>query len=186
MAISEDEAAALIKHIETTVGAAAEKPEFHGILDLLNQWRSDVDAGRSIERKLSVRQSPGLDVLTETPRTRATAKGDFVGKEDYNGLEQLELLVTALDLAYVAPKMMAERFLDIVASTSGEANAKAGADISIAFVGVGETDAAATGRTISRAGVAQSHEATTRLSELLAEISREAGFTPPVAQEVTV
>lgn len=185
MAISEIEAADLIKHIEKTVRSAAEQPEYHGILDLLNQWRSDVDAGRSIERKLSVRQSPGLDVLSETPRTRATAKGDFVGKEDYNALEQLELLVSALNLAYVAPKMMAERFLDMVAASSGEADPKASVDVVVEFVGVGETDAAATRQTISRAGIAQSHETTKGLSDLLAEIAQDAGFKPRTMSEVT-
>lgn len=67
MAITEDEAAELIGHIEAAVRESASRPDARGIIDLLDQWRSDVEAGAPIERKLAVRQSPGLDELAGTP-----------------------------------------------------------------------------------------------------------------------
>src|SRR3546814_1080117 len=72
MAISDDEARRLIEHLERTAREAAEQQDKPGITGIINQWRVDVEAGRPVERKLKVRQSPGLDVLTGTPRSSTT------------------------------------------------------------------------------------------------------------------
>ncbi|ESX02329.1 hypothetical protein NKJ16_29535 [Mesorhizobium sp. M0179] len=178
MAISEDEAASLIVLIERTVREVAGKPDTQGIIDMMNQWRSDVEAGRPVERKLSVRQSPGLDELAGAPRSRTTTSGDFVGREDYSKVEQLDMLIAALGVAYVAPQMMATRFLDTIVSCSEQARQKAQFEPIAHFVGVGDTEESRAAPSISRTTIMQSREATMPLARLLDEITREAELTP--------
>lgn len=180
MAISNDQAAHLIEHIEHSVRVEATKQDKQGIIDIINQWRSDVEAGRQIERKLTVRQSPGLDVLSDTPRTRSTSSGEFVGKEDFTPIEQLDMLITALGLAFVAPQMMAQRFIDAISEYSG-ADAKAQEEPVVRFIELGEDtdlepDADYQDR-ISRHSISQSREHVEDLATLLLEISDEAGLS---------
>lgn len=180
MAISNDQAAHLIEHIEHSVRVEATKQDKQGIIDIINQWRSDVEAGRQIERKLTVRQSPGLDVLSDTPRTRSTSSGEFVGKEDFTPIEQLDMLITALGLAFVAPQMMAQRFIDAISEYSG-ADAKAQEEPVVRFIELGEDtdlepDADYQDR-ISRQSISQSREHVEDLATLLLEISDEAGLS---------
>lgn len=177
MAISEEEAALLIDHLDKTVRELAAGPGAQGIIDLLNQWRSDVEAGQPIERKLAVRRSPGLDELADVPRARTTTSGDFIGKQDYSMIEQLDMLVAALGIAFVAPQMMATRFLDMIASSSGRKGLDAQLYPDIHLVGVGDTGEVEATPPISLESVAQSREVTMDLGRLLAEISQEAELT---------
>lgn len=171
MAISDDEAKRLIKHLEGTAREAAEQQNKPGITEILNQWRMDVEAGRPVERKLKVRQTPGLDVLTGAPRSSTTSSGEFVGTEDYSPIEQLDMLVSALGLALVAPQMMARRFMDAIANFSGLSE-KGLYDPVVRLVGVADTDEPegdAPAR-ISRTSIDQSRELTGSLDKLLREI----------------
>ncbi|NBC37811.1 hypothetical protein GTZ99_14745 [Novosphingobium sp. FSY-8] len=178
MAISEDEAAKLIAHIETTLREVASDPRYAGIIDLLNQWRSDVEAGRRVDRKLPVHQSPGVDVLTEVPRSRTTTSGEFVGKEDYTAIEQLDLLVAALGVAFLAPQMMATRFLNAITTYGGDSGAKiAHENPQIHLVGVGDTGAVDSGPRISSNAIAQSRDAVMTLARLLDEVTQEGNLT---------
>jgi len=175
MAISDDEARRLINHLEQTVREAASQRDKPGIAEIINQWRADVEAGRPVERKLKVRQSPGLDVLTETPRSSRMSSGEFVGTEDYSPIEQLDMLVSALGVALVAPQMMARRFMDAITTFSGPGT-KGLYDPVVRLVGVADTDEPegdAPAR-ISRASIDQSRELTGALDKLLREIVKEA------------
>jgi len=178
MAISEDEALRLVQHIEKTARQVAEQPAMRGVAELINQWRADVEAGRPIERKLSVKQSPGLDVLSDTPRSRSTTSGDFVGREEYNNVEQLDMLVGALGLAFIAPPMMSGRLLDTIARFGGLAGEQEHSDPFVNLAGVETTEASSKATPISREMVAQSREAVEALAKLLSEISHEADLTP--------
>ena len=120
MPISEDEAGRLIEIIERTVRGAA--GHSRGIMRLIDQWKADVEAGRPVERKLRVRQSPDADGLIEGPRSRSKSRGDFVGKEDFTNVEQLDMLVDALGLAFLAPYMMSKRLLDTIENNGAEQN----------------------------------------------------------------
>lgn len=171
MAISDDEARRLIKHLERTAREAAELQNKPGITEIINQWRVDVEAGRPVERKLKVSQSPGLDVLTGAPRSSTTSSGEFVGTEDYSPIEQLDMLVSALGLALVAPQMMARRFIDAITNFS-DPGTKGRYDPIVRLVGVadtGEPEAEAPAR-ISRESIDQSRELTGALDKLLREI----------------
>jgi hypothetical protein len=178
MAISNDEAAKLVDHIEIAVRKAAAEQDKPGILDIINQWRSDIEAGRQIERKLTVRQSPGLDVLSDTPQSRRSSSGDFVGKEDYTPIEQLEMLIAALGIAFIAPEMMAQRFMDTIAEFGGT-DTTVPHDPSIRLVGFGEADEPGPDHMarISRGSIRQSREQTSKLAALLLEISEAAGLS---------
>jgi hypothetical protein len=175
MAISDDEARSLIQHLEQTAREAAAQQDKPGITEIINQWRADVEAGRPVERKLKVRQSPGLDVLSESPRSSTTSSGDFVGTEDYSPIEQLDMLVSALGVALVAPQMMARRFMDTITTFSG-AGTKGLYDPVVRLVGVADTDEPegdAPAR-ISRTSIDRSRELTGALDKLLHEIVEEA------------
>ena len=178
MPISDDEAVRLINHIESTVREVASVPNMQGIAGLVDQWRADVEAGRTIERKVSVRPSPGVDEPTETLRLRSTTSGDFVGKEDYTVLEQLDMLVVSLCLAFLAPSMMSERLLDTIAQYSREHDRQEPPDPVIDFLGVETTDATRTISVISRDTIVQSKKATAELVALSKEIIQEANLDP--------
>lgn len=188
MAISEDEARRLIEHLERIARQAATQQDKPGIIEIINQWRADVEAGRPVERKLKVRQSPGLDVLSATPRSSTTSSGDFIGTEDYRPIEQLDMLVSALGVALVAPEMMARRFMDAITTFSG-AGTKGLYDPVVRLVGVADTDEPegdAPAR-ISRASIDQSREAIGALDKLLREIVEEADLPQrdlPIAGEL--
>lgn len=165
----------MIEHLEQVARDAADRQGKSGITEIINQWRADVEAGRPVERKLKVRQSPGLDVLTETPRSRTMSSGEFVGAEDYSPIEQLDMLVSALGLALVAPQMMARRFMDAITDFSG-LGTKGQYDPVVRLVGIADTDEPegdAPAR-ISRTSIDQSRELTGALDKLLREIAREA------------
>ncbi|PSJ39041.1 hypothetical protein [Allosphingosinicella deserti] len=174
MAMTDAEAARLVTHLEAAVRQFASEPTANGILDVLNQWRSDVEAGRQVERKLKVRQSPGIDELAGVPRGGATTTGDFVGKEEYSNFEQLDMLVAALGVAFLAPKMMASRVIGMVKRSIPPATAAQG--VVVHRVGVGDDDATEVVQPISSVTIAQSDLATLKLGRLLDEISREAGL----------
>ncbi|WP_103174902.1 hypothetical protein [Paracoccus sp. SY] len=178
MAISNDEATRLIHHIELTVRDVATEQSKAGIVDIINQWRSDIEAGRQIERKLTVRQSPGLDMVAEAPRSRGTSSGEFVGKQDYTPIEQLDMLVAALGIAFIAPKMMAKRFIDAITDFNS-IDTKGQHEPAVHLVGVGETDEPGPDRQarVSRGSIVQSHEQTVDLAKLLQEISKEADLS---------
>lgn len=177
MAISENEAQQLIEHIEKTIRELADQAAMLGVIELMGQWKADVEAGRSVERKLSVRQSPGLDRLVEAPRSRSTTSGDFVGKEDYNNVEQLDMLVAALGLAYVAPPMMSKRLLDKVSELSEQKGQPEQSDLTIELRGVATSEESTPSLRISRASIGQSLKATLGLRNVLSEITREAELT---------
>ena len=178
MAISEEEADELISYIEKTVREVASDPRMKGITELIDQWKADVEAGRPIERKLSVRRGPGVNNLIEAPRSRSTTSGDFVGKEDYTKFEQLDMLVVSLYLAFLAPYIMSERLLDTIAEYAGEPNQREKSDPVIDLLGVASTDATRTSSPISRETIAQSNKSTAKLAALLNEIIQEADLTP--------
>lgn len=175
MAITDDEARRLIEHLERSVRDAADQQDKPGITEIINQWRADVEAGRPVERKLKVRQSPGIDVLAETPRSSTTSSGEFVGTEAYNSIEQLDMLVTALGVALVAPQMMADRFMDTI-TTFSSPGSKGLYDPAVRLVGVADTDEPDGDgpARISRISIDQSREMTSALDRLLREIIEEA------------
>lgn len=175
MAISNNEVRRLIKHLEQTVREAAAQQDKPGITEIINQWRADIDAGRPVERKLKVRQSPGLDVLSETPRSSRTSSGEFVGTEEYSPIEQLDMLVSALGIALVAPQMMARRFMDTITTFSGTAT-KPLYDPVVRLVGIADTDEPEDDgpARISRTSIDESRDLTIALDKLLREIVEEA------------
>ena len=178
MPISEEEAERLINHIEETVRRIASDPDMRGIIGLIDQWKADVEAGRSIERKLPVRRSPDLDGLIDTPRSRSTTSGDFVGKEDYTNVEQLDMLVVSLGLAFLVPSMMSKRLLGTITKYSEGQDQEERPDPVIHLLGVTTTDVSRTSSSISRETIAQSYESTAELATLLNEIVKEAELTP--------
>lgn len=175
MTISNDEATKLINFIEEKVRGEATEQDKAGITDIINQWRSDMEVGRQVERKVAVRQGPGLDAIAEVPRSRRATSGDFVGREDYEPTEQLNMLLGALGIAYLAPQMMAQRFMQAIEDFGGiDDDAEAVPDVRL--VGVGEIGGPDEGGLpkISRANIEQSRVKTNDLSSLLYEISKEA------------
>lgn len=178
MPISEEEAERLISRIEMTVREVASNPRMRGITELIDQWKADVEAGRPIERKLPVRRSLGVDGSIDAPRSRSTTSGDFVGKEDYTNVEQLDMLVVSLYLAFLAPSTMSERLLDTIEKYSGEKDQHEKPDPVVDLLGVASTDASRTFTRISRETIAQSNGSTSKLASLLNEIIQEAGLTP--------
>ncbi len=175
MAITDDEARRLIEHLERTVREAADQQGKPGITEIINQWRADVEAGRPVERKLKVRQSPGIDVLADSPRSSTISSGEFVGTEAYRSIEELDMLVTALCVALVAPQMMADRFVDTITTFSGRGS-KGLYDPVVRLVGVADTDEPDGDgpARISRTSIDQSREVTGALNRLLREIIEEA------------
>lgn len=171
MAISDDEAGRLIEHLERTVREAAAEQDKPGITEIINQWRADVEAGRPVERKLTVRQSPGLDALTANPRSSTKSSGEFVGTEAYSAIEQLDMLVTALGVALVAPQMMARRFIETIITLSGPKSEDLH-DPVVRLVGVADTDEPDGDgpARISRTSIDQSRQLTGALDKLLHEI----------------
>ena len=165
-----------LDQIETTVREIA--GDSKGIIGLIDQWKADVEADRSVERKLRVRQSPDVDGLIEAPRSRSKTSGDFVGKENFTNTMQLDMLIDALGLAFLAPFMMSERLLDTIENNGGEQDRKGMPDPVIHFEEVATTDTSHAPPRISRATIAQSKEATAEVAILLSEIIRETGFTP--------
>lgn len=177
MPIEEAEAEKIIVHIEKVIREFSTDPDKQGILDILNQWRSDVEAGRPVEQKIRVRQSPGLDVLAGTPQTRATKSGDFVGKKDYSKIEQLDMLITALGLAFIAPQMMARYFLDTINKNIDSEDGKLEENAKIHLISIGDTAERELISPITFEKISQSQNATQRLTRLLVEISREGEFS---------
>lgn len=172
MDISEEEAIKLIAHIERTMREASSEPNLHGIINILNQWRADVDAGRQVERRLIVSQSPGLDKIAEVPRSRSPVSGEFVGKEEYTPHVQLDMLVNALAIAFIAPPMMAQRFINAITEYS---EATVQTEPVIHLVGVGEKDGteASSSSKISHKNIAQTRQKTSAITSILMEISKD-------------
>lgn len=175
MSISDDDAKKLVRFIESKVREEASEQDKAGILDIIDQWRSDVEVGRQVERKVVVRQSPGLDAWAEVPRSRSTTSGDFVGREDYEPTEQLNMLIGALGVAYLAPQMMAQRFMQAIEDFGGTGDEQR-IFPNVRFVGIREFDGSEEDEVgkVSRANIEQSRGKTDALSSLLDEISNEA------------
>ncbi len=178
MSISEEEAKRLISHIEETVREVASDPDMRGTIGLIDQWKADVEAGRSIERKIRLQPSQSHDGLTGTSRSQLTTSGEFIGKEDYTPVEQLDMLVVSLCLAFLVPSMMSERLLDTIEKYSGEQDQQEKSVPVFRLVRVADTDTSRTSSDISRETIAQSNQSTARLATLLNEIIQEAELTP--------
>ncbi|WAJ28512.1 hypothetical protein [Antarcticirhabdus aurantiaca] len=114
MAISEDEAQTLMDAILDAIAKQSTQPGSSTADEMIGQWRAEVEAGRPIDRKLKVRGSPGLDELAGVPRSRTTSTGEFVGKQAYLKVEQLDMLLEALGLAFIVPHMMAFRLVETI------------------------------------------------------------------------
>lgn len=172
MAISDEEANRVIAAIEQALPQESLEPGRDAIADFLQQWRAEIEAGRPIDRKLKVAESPGLDELAGVPRARTSSTGEFVGKKDYRPSERLDLLLEVLGLSFVAPPMMADRFLTTVERYRvGEASENP-ATISLAPMGeVGDPTLQ-----LDRAMIDQAVEALVPLSRVLDELSRETGI----------
>lgn len=170
MAIDETEADLLIAALVEAIPADALQSARHAVGDLISQWRAEIEAGRPVDRKLKVRQSPGLDELVGIARSGTTYTGEFVGKAEYSKFEQLDLLVEALGLVFAAPQMMASRLLDTVRYYRSSQGVGATEPLSIEFAGTGETETPAL--SIDETIVTQSIKATASLTVLLDEISR--------------
>ncbi|GGE43614.1 hypothetical protein [Actibacterium pelagium] len=177
MTISNDEVTKLVNFIEEKVRSEATEQDKAGIAEIINQWRSDIEIGRQVERKVTVRQSPGLDVIADVPRSRRATSGDFIGREDYEPTEQLNMLLGALGMAYLAPQMMAQQFMQAIEDFGViDEDAEVVPDVHLVGLGeIGESDEDSWSK-ISRANIEQSRTKTNRLSLLLSELSKEAGI----------
>ena len=180
MPVSDDEAERLISHIVETVRGVAGESSMRGITELIDQWKADVEAGRPIERKLRIQPSPSLVEFADTRRSRSATSGDFIGKEDYTILEQLDMLVVSLYLAFLVPSMMSERLLGTIEKYGRTKDQQEKSDPIIHLLGVATTDVSSTSPRISHETIAQSNESTEKLATLLNEIVQEAGLTPRI------
>ena len=79
------------------------------------------------------------------------------------------MLVAALGVAFIAPHMMAARFLNMVDIAASEDGGVA----EVQFAGLGDETSS-----LSKVDVAQSRLATARLAGVLDEITREGNLTP--------
>ena len=150
MPIDNDEAARLIRLIEETVSEITRDPNMRGIKELISQWKADVEAGRPIQRKLSVRADPGNIAFIDEESSRPTARGEFVGREDYTPLEQLDMLVEALGLAFLAPTMMSRCLLDAIKNFGHEQDQKGKPEPTIYFMEGATTDTSPVALSISQ------------------------------------
>ncbi|MES0032717.1 hypothetical protein [Mesorhizobium sp. M0040] len=182
MAITEKEAGLLISTMLGAIPEEALRPGRLSIADLISQWRAEIEAGRPVDRKLTVRQSPGLDEVAGVPRTRTSSTGEFVGKKEYSKVEQLDLLVEALGLAFIAPQMMASRFLDTIERFSSTKQDAESVSVSLAAAG----GAAEPSLRVDWATIAESTEATMPLAHLLNELSQEDGLRKRAFTELRV
>lgn len=172
MSISDEEASQVIAAIEQAFPPESLESGRNAIADFLQQWRAEIEAGRPIDRKLKVTESPGLDELAGIPRSRTTSTGEFVGKKDFSPTERLDLLLEALGLSFVAPPMMAARFLDTVERYRVDEAQETSATISLAPTGeIGDPTLQ-----LDRATIDQAAEAVIPLSRVLNELSREIGI----------
>lgn len=171
MPISEEEMRRLINALQEAVPEEASQPGRDAVATFLAQWRAEVEAGRPIDRKVKVAESAGADMIAGVARSRITTTGEFVGKAEYRPAEQLDLLLEALGLSYVAPPMMASRFLDALARYGDDENDKVPGTVSLAPTG----EAGDPSLQIDRATVDRAIEAVQPLAKLLEELSREAG-----------
>ncbi|MEY8143099.1 hypothetical protein [Falsihalocynthiibacter sp. CO-5D18] len=174
MVISEDDADRLIATILDALTDKNLEPNGSGVNDLIGQWRAEIESGRAIDRKLTYKQSPGLDEVSGTPRSGTSTSGDFVGKEEFTKVEQFDLLIETLGLAFMAPQMMASRFLDNIEKFSSPENSGKAEPTKISLADGGDSEGAV--RHINRENVAQSAAATDQLGKLLQELAKEAGL----------
>ncbi|MEJ8631870.1 hypothetical protein P0F65_22955 [Sphingomonas sp. I4] len=114
MAISDEEANQLIDAIEQALPPESLEPGRDAIIDFLQQWRAEIEAGRPIDRKLKVAESPGLRRACGRAARAFQLNRRFRRQKDYRPTERLDLLLEALGLSFVAPPMMAARFLETV------------------------------------------------------------------------
>ncbi|MGX9574196.1 hypothetical protein [Mesorhizobium sp. f-mel] len=175
MAISEDEARSLIATILKALAKDAAPGDRRAIDDLIAQWHAEIEAGRPVDRKLKVRTSPGLDVVADVPRSRTTATGEFVGKKDYGQIEQLDLLLEALGLAFIAPQMMASKLLKTVQQFAGERGVQAAAPVTVFLVAQSEIEDT---RQIDAVIAEDAAVRTQDLANIIAELSEETGIKP--------
>ncbi|WP_156936455.1 hypothetical protein [Mesorhizobium sp. LNJC384A00] len=173
MAISEGEARSLIETILKTLAENAVPGDRRAIDDLIAQWHAEIEAGRPVDRKLKVRISPGLDVVAEVPRSRTAATGEFVGKKDYSQIEQLDLLLEALGLAFVAPQMMASKLLETILQFARDGGAQAAAPVTVFLATLGEAEGL---RQIDSVIAQEAAVRTQELANIIAELSEEKGL----------
>ncbi|ESY44736.1 hypothetical protein X747_05405 [Mesorhizobium sp. LNJC384A00] len=173
VAISEGEARSLIETILKTLAENAVPGDRRAIDDLIAQWHAEIEAGRPVDRKLKVRISPGLDVVAEVPRSRTAATGEFVGKKDYSQIEQLDLLLEALGLAFVAPQMMASKLLETILQFARDGGAQAAAPVTVFLATLGEAEGL---RQIDSVIAQEAAVRTQELANIIAELSEEKGL----------
>ena len=173
MAINDDEAGLLISTIVKEI-SSLEQPGRLAIADLISQWRAEIKTGRPVDRKLKVRQSPGLDELAGVSRSGTSSTGEFVGKKEYTKVEQLDSLLEALGLAFVAPQMMASKFLDAIERYGLLKKGVTAAPVSVSLETAGGVEESTL--LVDRKTVMQSVEATASLTALLNELSQEDGL----------
>ncbi|MBX9829561.1 MAG: hypothetical protein K2Y27_31795 [Xanthobacteraceae bacterium] len=174
MAISEDEARRLIATILEALARDAEPEGRRAIDDLVAQWHAEIEAGRPVDRKLKVNVSPGLDVVADVPRSRTVATGEFVGKKDFSQLEQLDLLLEALGLAFVAPQMMANKVIETVQQFAVADSVRTAVPVTVFLTAAGDVEGA---RQIDNAVVVESAMRTRHLANIIAELSEEMGLS---------
>lgn len=165
----------LIDQIESAVRKSA--IDYQGIIRLIDQWKADVEFGRPVERRLSIRRSYDSHSYTDTGRSESRTSGDFIGKEDYSSLEQLEMMVVALGLAFLAPHMMSKRVLDTISKYSGDQQQdqqERKLDPIVRFLGVATTETSQGSTDISHSTIEQSQQSTIALADILNEIGEEA------------
>lgn len=167
MAISDEEVRQVVNAITDALEPQESGP--YAIADFLQQWHAEVAAGRPIDRKLRVAESPGLDEPADVPRARTRSTGEFVGKQDFSPTEELDLLLEALGLSFVAPPMMAARFLETVKQYRVNEETENPVTIHLAPTAeIGNPKLE-----LDRIKIDQASQAVNQLSQVIREISRE-------------
>jgi hypothetical protein len=173
MPVTEEDAERLIGLIIKTIEDTPLLSENLIVSDLINQWRSEVEAGRQVEKKLRVKENPRYQFDAGSSKGRPESSGEFIGRIDYKQFEQLEILINTLNLIFVVPEKMAFKVYDTISRIKKENEEGEGGYLSISLAGAG--DSIDSKLDINLESIVEWAEGNGDISRLIREISDEIG-----------
>lgn len=171
MPVTEEEAERLIGVIINTIGSTPHLSDNLIVSDLVSQWRSEVEAGRQIEKKLKVRENPRYQFDSGPSKSRPESSGEFIGRDDYKQIERLNLLINTVNLIFVVPEKMAFNVFDTIKRIKSEKDEEESDNFSIFLAGIG--DGGEPKLEINQESIAEWGDEGEALAKLVREISGE-------------
>jgi len=105
--MDEDESDALYDQLVTVLKSRRDKDELSARDDYLTAVLAEIDAGKAVQVKLKVPSEHEVFDAIAGHRTAGSSSADFIQRQDFSGVEKLEILIRGIETSVIAPARMA-------------------------------------------------------------------------------